>query len=146
MKNARVCVCAKRVRKTVVLWSTWKKCSVKGVALFCLMGWRKIETWCKNNRFVLRNAFVLRRTAGSQWLESVRTRAPQPWNHGFPFRGAAGCTGLEPMVPNLGTMGSHPRDLWINSCGLQVVPGQSGGGSFKFETLIAYRLEQRLCL
>ena len=29
---------------------------------------------------------------------------------------------------------------------LQVVPGQAGGGSFKIETLIAYRAEQRLCL
>ena len=29
--------------------------------------------------------------------------------------------------------------------GLQVVPGQAGGGSFKFETLIAYRAKQRLC-
>ena len=28
----------------------------------------------------------------------------------------------------------------------QVVPGQAGGGSFKFETLTAYRAEQRLCL
>ena len=74
---------------------------------------QKIEIWCKNNRFVLRNVFVFRRTAGSQWLESVRTRAPQPWNHRFPFRGAAGCTGLEPMVPNLGTMGSHPRELRV---------------------------------
>ena len=30
-------------------------------------------------------------------------------------------------------------------CILQV-RGQAGGGSFKFETLIAYRAEQRLCL
>ena len=29
---------------------------------------------------------------------------------------------------------------------LQVVPGQAGGGSFKLETLIAYRAEHRLCL
>ena len=29
---------------------------------------------------------------------------------------------------------------------LQVVPGQTKGGSFKIETLIAYRAEQRLCL
>ena len=29
---------------------------------------------------------------------------------------------------------------------IQVVPGQAGGGSFKFETLIAYRAEQRLRL
>ena len=28
---------------------------------------------------------------------------------------------------------------------IQVVPGQAGGGSFKFETLIAYRAEERLC-
>ena len=32
-----------------------------------------------------------------------------------------------------------------NMC-VQVVPGQAGGGSFKFETPIAYRTEQRLCL
>ena len=31
-------------------------------------------------------------------------------------------------------------------CSIQVVPGQAGGGSFKFETLIAYRAEQRLCI
>ena len=30
--------------------------------------------------------------------------------------------------------------------GLQVVPGQAGGGSFEFETPIAYRTGQRLCL
>ena len=29
---------------------------------------------------------------------------------------------------------------------IQVVPGQAGGGSFKIETLIAFRAEQRLCL
>jgi hypothetical protein len=29
---------------------------------------------------------------------------------------------------------------------VQVVPGQAGSGSFKFEALIAYRAEQRLCL
>ena len=29
---------------------------------------------------------------------------------------------------------------------IQVVPGQARGGSFKFETIIAYRAEQRLCL
>ena len=29
---------------------------------------------------------------------------------------------------------------------IQVVPGQAGGGCFKFETLIAYRAEQWLCL
>ena len=29
---------------------------------------------------------------------------------------------------------------------LQVVPGQARGGSFKFETLKAYRAEQRPCL
>ena len=28
---------------------------------------------------------------------------------------------------------------------LQVAPGQAGSGGFKFETLIAYRAEQRLC-
>ena len=34
----------------------------------------------------------------------------------------------------------------VTSKCLQVVPRQAGGGSFKFETLIAYRAEQRLCL
>ena len=29
---------------------------------------------------------------------------------------------------------------------IQVLPGQAEGGSFKFETLIAYRAEQRLCI
>ena len=29
---------------------------------------------------------------------------------------------------------------------IQVEPGQARGGSLKFETLIAYRAEQRLCL
>ena len=29
---------------------------------------------------------------------------------------------------------------------IQVVPGQAEGGSFKIETLVAYRAEQRLCL
>ena len=33
----------------------------------------------------------------------------------------------------------------IHTC-VQVEPGQAGGGSFKFEALIAYRAEQRLCL
>ena len=44
-----------------------------------------------------------------------------------------------------------PPTLWNSEltyelCYIQVVPGQAGGGSFKFETLIAYRAEQRLCL
>ena len=29
---------------------------------------------------------------------------------------------------------------------VQVVPRQAGGGSLKFEALIAYRAEQKLCL
>jgi hypothetical protein len=29
---------------------------------------------------------------------------------------------------------------------IQVLPGQAEGGSFKFETIIAYRAEQRLCI
>jgi hypothetical protein len=38
-----------------------------------------------------------------------------------------------------------PRIIFARTA-IQVVPGQAGGGSFKFETPIAYRADERMCV
>ena len=50
--------------------------------------------------------------ASSCRFPEVGTHASQPGNHRLPLQGTAGSQRLELLVPNLGTMGYHCKQLW----------------------------------
>ena len=75
-------------------------------ALFCLMDrYRNVCVW-----FMARNC----------WFPKVGTHGCQRGNHRLPLQGTAGSQRLELLVPNLGTMGYHCKQLPVtrgwNSC------------------------------
>ena len=71
-------------------------------ALFCLMDrYRNVYVW-----FMARNCrFPKVGTHGCQ------TPGSQPGNHGLPLQATAGYQRLELMLPNLGTIGYHCKEL-----------------------------------
>ena len=60
--------------------------------------------------------------------------------------GSSGFFGFVGFFDFFGFVGFGFLDILQLRIYLQVVPGQAGGGSFKLETPIAYRAEQRLWL
>ena len=66
-------------------------------ALFCLMDrYRNVCVW-----FMARNCR----------LPEVGTPGSEPGNHGLPLQTTAGYQRLELMLPNLGTIGYHCKEL-----------------------------------
>ena len=87
-------------------------------ALFCLMDrYRNVCVWfmARNCRFPKVGTHCCQRgnhrlplqTAGSE----VGTPGSQPGNHGLPLQATAGYQRLELMLPNLGTIGYHCKEL-----------------------------------
>ena len=89
-------------------------------ALFCLMGrYWNVCVWfmARNCRFPKVGTHGCQRgnhrftIARNLPVSEVGTPGPQPGNHGLPLQAIAGYQRLELMLPNLGTIGYHCKEL-----------------------------------